>query len=140
MKEEICALTADVIVASLLEGDCCGLVDRPAGSTDCRSHCPAGTKPKRLIVTKAGKVIGAAVKGIAPSSYECAMQSPSNATAAAFADSVRSNIGTRSSYAFDGVGTLSYPLQIQYREDHLDFTTEMEVLYTLRRQNVIKVL
>ena len=42
------------------------------------------------------------------------MQSPSNATAAAFAESVRSNLGSRSSYAFDGVGTLSFPLRIHY--------------------------
>ena len=96
------------------EGDCCGLVDRPAGSADCRSHCPAGTKPKRLIIAKAGRVIGAAAKGIAPASYECAIESPSNATAAAFTDSVRGNMGPKSSYAFDGAtGTLSYPLHIQ---------------------------
>ena len=53
-----------MIVSSLTDETCCGLADQPsAGSpADCRSHCPAGTKPKRLIAAKAGRVIGAAVR------------------------------------------------------------------------------
>ena len=97
----------DVIVASLSEADCCGLADRPAaaGSADCRSQCPAGTKPKRLIAAKAGRLIGAAVVGVAPAGYGCAVASPpSNETADAFAESVRGNIGARSNYTFDGAG------------------------------------
>ena len=80
------------------------MADLPAGSAGCRSLCPAGTKPKRLIAAKAGRVIGAAARGATPASYECAMASASNATAAAFAGSVRSKIGSGSSYFFDGAG------------------------------------
>ena len=102
----------DVIVASLSEEDCCRLADLPVGSAaGCRSLCPAGTKPKRLIAAKAGRVIGAAARGATPASYECAMASASNATAAAFAGSVRSKIGSGSSYFFDGAGYAFYPLQ-----------------------------
>ena len=103
-QEDNFALAVDVIVASPSEADCCGLADLPAGSPGCRSLCPAGTKPKRLIAAKAGRVIGAAARGVTPESYECAMASPSNATAAAFAGSVRSKIGSGSSYFFDGAG------------------------------------
>ena len=88
------------------------MADLPAGSAaGCRSLCPAGTKPKRLIAAKAGRVIGAAARGVSPASYECAMASASNATAAAFAGSVRSKIGSGSSYFFDGAGYAFYPLQ-----------------------------
>ena len=111
-QEIFYVLAADVIVASLSEEDCCGLADLPAGSAaGCRSLCPAGTKPKRLIAAKAGRVIGAAARGVSPASYECAMASASNATAAAFAGSVRSKIGSGSSYFFDGAGYAFYPLQ-----------------------------
>ena len=111
-QEIFYVLAADVIVASLSEEDCCGLADLPAGSAaGCRSLCPAGTKPKRLIAAKAGRVIGAAARGVSPASYECAMASASNATAAAFAGSVRSKIGSGSNYVYDGAGYAFYPLQ-----------------------------
>jgi ionotropic glutamate receptor len=105
-------IDVDVIVASLTSDTCCGLLDMTG--INCQKDCPAGTKPKRLIATKAGKTIGSTVNNMTPVSYKCAMANPSNASIRSFVASFKNNIGGNSKYFYNAAWTFAFPLRIQY--------------------------
>ena len=104
----------DINIGSITPESCCGLaeISNANDPNSCLASCKS--KPKSLIIKKAGTVLGNVIKSMTPKTHSCTPLSPAETTQQTkFKDDISNNMGAGTKYTLKE-NTFTYPLEMKF--------------------------